>query len=76
MNLLPYTSIDVPNLHIGRASSSLPGYPSALGGNQCVVISMFAEDTMYNAQIAFGFGANGIVQRRRYNSAWTAWTSI
>lgn len=52
----------------------IPGYPASISGNRVLVLQCYPADTMYTAQLAFGFGADRIgIRRRRGSSTWTEW---
>ena len=63
---------DPPNSVVCLSSPSAIGFPSALGGNRCLVLYLNAGDT-YKAQLAFGFGSDKIAIRRKIHD--TTWTS-
>ena len=58
---------------IARPDPSAANFPSGLGGNAAMVISVGPQSN-YDAQLAFGFGSDKIAIRRRYGSTtWGAW---
>lgn len=64
---------DPPNAVVYLSSPSTIGFPSALGGNRCLVLYLNAGDT-YKAQLAFGFGSDKIAIRRKiHDTTWTDW---
>lgn len=78
-------SIDVSNLDNPPnsfilqtiASNTIPGFPTSLSGNRVLVLQLLPGDSVYSAQLAFGFGSGKIAMRNKQNgNAWSSWTII
>ena len=74
-------NFDKPTKTFMRMMTTSSGTSPAgvLQGNQFIIISMSPDDgaQQYNAQIAFGFGADAIAIRRKNGSTtWSSWKAI
>lgn len=59
-----------PEAYILQSSVNPVGFPTGLGGNGCFVIQHNGiGDTMFRAQLAFGFGSDKLAIRRKFNSS-------
>lgn len=66
-----------PAAIILNASTDPKGYPSQFGGNSCLVLQHNIGNSIYRAQLAFGFGSDKIAIRRKNGSAnWTDWKYV
>lgn len=62
-----------PDSYISTTAINATGFPSDLVGNTCIVIQQNPGRDTYNAELAFGFGADKIALRRRWSGDWTEW---
>lgn len=63
-------------IYYGVNNSSTTGWPANMNANGIVII-VGTSDPTYNVQLAFGFGADKLVIRRRSGSTtWTNWKYV
>lgn len=66
-----------PAAFILNTSIATKGYPSQFGGNSCLVLQHNIGNSIYGAQLAFGFGSDKIAIRRKCGSTqWTDWKYV
>lgn len=66
-----------PAALILNTSTVTKGYPSQFVGNSCLVLQHNIGNSIYRAQLAFGFGSDKIAIRRKNGSTqWTDWKYV
>ena len=66
-----------PNSYIIKSGANPVGLPN-IGGNSCIALQQSIDSSsMFNAQIAFGYGGDKLAIRRKDNSNdWSDWKYI